>query len=398
MAKVTAVTRYYKNDDGKKPIYIRISHKGKNKYINTNYYVHEKHWKDGQVSKSVKDWAKINSHIRSKISLFEVRIAELEDSRTKYTISDILKAEEKTDSVNFIKFARRYNKKFEAKGVYNSFRRHETIINKLEDYKGSDITFEDITVPFLTDYENYLASIGNSVNTIHGNLKVIRAMVYQAIREGIMKQEKNPFFVYKLKKKKVMKEKLTEEELKAFKEVKIKEGINRWDVKNYFLASYYLFGIRFSDLCGLEGRNIINDRVDYTMNKTSRKMSIEMNDDFKDLLLLYHESLASIKEDDYLFPILKNKHKNRKTFEREVATWNTIVNTELKNIAKKAKIKKNLTFHIARHTFADIARKKRTDIYDISKMLGHSSIKQTETYLASLDTESLDEAAKQAYK
>lgn len=396
MAKVTAVTRYYKSEDGKKPIYIRISHKGKNKFINTNYYVHEKNWKDGEVSKSEKDWAKINSHIRSKISLFEAKIAELEDTRTKYGISDILKAEEKTDSVNFIKFARRYNKKFEAKGVYNSFRRHETIINKLEDHVDSDLTFEDITVPFLTDYENHLASIGNSVNTIHGNLKVIRAMVYQAIKEGIMKQEKNPFFIYKLKKKKVMKEKLTSEELKAFKEVELKEGINRWDVKNYFLASYYLFGIRFSDLCGLEGKNIINGRVEYTMNKTGRKMSIEMNDEFKELLLLYHDSMDSIKEEEYLFPILSKKHKTRKSFEKEVATWNTIVNNELKNIATKSEIKKNLTFHIARHTFADIARKKKTDIYDISKMLGHSSIKQTETYLASLDTESLDKAAKQA--
>ncbi|MBK7638425.1 MAG: tyrosine-type recombinase/integrase [Saprospiraceae bacterium] len=46
---------------------------------------------------------------------------------------------------------------------------------------------------------------------------------------------------------------------------------------------------------------------------------------------------------------------------------------------------KKLTSHIARHSFADIARKKGISVYDISKALGHSSIAITEKYLASLD-------------
>ena len=55
----------------------------------------------------------------------------------------------------------------------------------------------------------------------------------------------------------------------------------------------------------------------------------------------------------------------------------------------------NLSFHVSRHTFADIARKKigkSFGIYEISKMLGHSSIKVTENYLNSFDQDSVDEA------
>ncbi len=70
------------------------------------------------------------------------------------------------------------------------------------------------------------------------------------------------------------------------------------------------------------------------------------------------------------------------------------MNKYLKKIAALAEIEKPLTTHIARHSFSDIARKKKASIYDISKLLGHSSIKVTEIYLASLDLDSQDETLK----
>ena len=52
-----------------------------------------------------------------------------------------------------------------------------------------------------------------------------------------------------------------------------------------------------------------------------------------------------------------------------------LINKYLKNIATKAEITKNITTHTARHSFADIARQKTDNIYNLSKTLGHSSLK-----------------------
>ena len=67
-------------------------------------------------------------------------------------------------------------------------------------------------------------------------------------------------------------------------------------------------------------------------------------------------------------------------------------NAGLKIIALNAKIKKKLTSHVARHSFADLARKKGISIYEIKELLGHSSISVTQGYLKSLDNESMDKA------
>lgn len=55
-------------------------------------------------------------------------------------------------------------------------------------------------------------------------------------------------------------------------------------------------------------------------------------------------------------------------------------------------------FHCARHSFANIARQKKANVYDISKALGHSSLKITESYLSKFDTTSQDATMKQVFQ
>ena len=65
--------------------------------------------------------------------------------------------------------------------------------------------------------------------------------------------------------------------------------------------------------------------------------------------------------------------------------------SNLKRIAKKAGIKKNLSFHTSRHTFATWALRKGIRIEYVSKLLGHASIKETQIY-AKIVNEELDKA------
>ena len=68
-----------------------------------------------------------------------------------------------------------------------------------------------------------------------------------------------------------------------------------------------------------------------------------------------------------------------------------IVNKNLKIISKLAEIDKNISFHLSRHTFATRALTKGISIDKVSKLLGHSSIKETQIYAKIINTE-LDKA------
>ena len=56
------------------------------------------------------------------------------------------------------------------------------------------------------------------------------------------------------------------------------------------------------------------------------------------------------------------------------------INTVLKSWAYSAGITKNVSFHVARHTFATLMITMGNDLYTVSKILGHTNVKTTEIY------------------
>lgn len=141
----------------------------------------------------------------------------------------------------------------------------------------------------------------------------------------------------------------------------------------------------------------------------------------KDILLL-PEALEIIKEyvdlnkrtTDYVFPLLDNKavyakaitweakeqlpYDVKKLLLQQTNSKNSLLNKYLGKIAIMAGIEKKVSMHTARHSFANIARQRNANVYDISKALGHSNLKITETYLSKFDTTSQDTTMKQVFQ
>ena len=65
--------------------------------------------------------------------------------------------------------------------------------------------------------------------------------------------------------------------------------------------------------------------------------------------------------------------------------YSAYMNVALTNWMMKAGITKHITFHCARHTFAVLQRTHNTDIYTLSKLLGHSEVKTTQIYAKIID-------------
>jgi integrase len=95
----------------------------------------------------------------------------------------------------------------------------------------------------------------------------------------------------------------------------------------------------------------------------------------------------------FVFPFLEEGETTEyDRLRRRINSNNTIVNGHLKSVARKADIRSpdEVTFHVARHSFADFARRRSSDLYAVSKALGHSDLDTTEEYLAGFDQDAVD--------
>jgi integrase len=98
-----------------------------------------------------------------------------------------------------------------------------------------------------------------------------------------------------------------------------------------------------------------------------------------------------------LFPYVKELPEDAKEYLKLIDSRNVIINRNLKIVAGLAGVSAELSFHIARHTFAFHMKKKSDNIHVIKEALGHSKSSTTEQYLQSLDDEFIDREIDKLY-
>jgi site-specific recombinase XerD len=163
--------------------------------------------------------------------------------------------------------------------------------------------------------------------------------------------------------------------------------------RDIFIFSYLCAGINFTDIANLKHSNITDNRLQYTRQKTSKKINISLSEKALEILNRY----TNIDEtDNYLFPILDTKtHITATQKQNRIHKVLGHINKHLKTIADTAKLKNvNLTTYVARHSFATTLKKSGVHVEMISEALGHSDIATTQIYLDSFDNSQIDNAMK----
>jgi integrase/recombinase XerD len=391
--------------DGTSPILIRMTNNRKSSYVSTGYSATLQNW-DEKNNKLIEARSKISlgkiplQNARAINNDIEFKMTEVIGAKQKLSIqeaefsSSLLKKRLQSDveeENGFTNYALKKIQQLEEAGQFRTYKRYKMVVDKLSYYiKKKSFVFKDLTVEFLIEYEHFLKRENYHVNTIHNHLRTIRAIINAAIREGKFSADKNPFIRFKFKSVKTNKEKLNLEELKKIEALQLDKESALWHCRNFFMFSFYNAGIRAGDFIQLKWKNVQNGRLVYSMNKTSFNKSIKLLDAALKILNYYKQN--STNSNDFIFPLLKNNldYSNKRFLFNQISSQNAMINKNLKGIALLAGIEKPLSFHISRHSFADLARKKGASIYDISKALAHSNTKITETYLSSFDEESLD--------
>jgi site-specific recombinase XerD len=258
----------------------------------------------------------------------------------------------------------------------NTFKKYETTLGHTKEflkhqYKINDISIKRVDIAFINDFDFYLRNTKNCNN--NSTIKYIRnfgKIVKQCYVNGWL--EKDPFLNYRGKVKEVERTYLTELEIEVILNKNFK--VNRLElVRDIFLFSCFT-GLAYIDVYNLTKSNIIvgidgEKWISTHRQKTESASKIPILP-VTQMIIDKYENHPQSNNEDRLLPILSNQK----------------MNAYLKEIVAICEIEKELTFHIARHTFATtVTLTNGVPIESVSKMLGHKNLRTTQHYAKVLD-------------
>ena len=253
---------------------------------------------------------------------------------------------------------------------YNACKQH------IEDYlafrgKGKDIPVVDVDHKFITGFDHYLRS---EKDCAHNTAQKYIVNFKKIIRIAHANQwiQKDPFFHWKGSWKSSEREFLTDLELQEMAEKDF--DIPRLElVRDIFLFCCYT-GLAFADVKKLSSEDIVINISGKKWIKTKRQKTKSLSSipllELPEAILQKYADHPHVTSGKGVLPVLTNQKSN----------------SYLKEIADVCGIKKNLTTHLARHTFATtVTLSKGVPIESVGKMLGHRSLKTTQIYAKVLD-------------
>ena len=205
------------------------------------------------------------------------------------------------------------------------------------------------------------------------------------------KSDKVAFNKFKFKSVKTERQYLSEAELSEIENFKTTPGTRLELHKDMFVFASYCGGLRVSDMLQLQWKHFDGSNINFTIMKTGTQLSIKVPNKGIELIKKYEPE--TIKKNDFIFPMFTNdiNLKNARELDTAVSRATAYINKNLKIIAKKLEFDKPLSFHISRHTFATRALRKGISIDKVSKLMGHSAIRETQIYAKIVSSE-LDKA------
>ena len=247
---------------------------------------------------------------------------------------------------------------------YNVCKRHfSDFLDK--QYKRNDLKLTELTYLIIREFDLYLRTVvGQNSNTATKTMKTFKTITLLGQKMGVLLHD--PFMNHRFHLEPVNRGFLTDEEILLIANKEI--GIPRLElVRDIFIFSCFT-GLAYIDVSNLTPDHIVTLGDKQWIMTQRQKTSVETNilllDIPKAIIDKYCDNPAYPKRENKLFPILSNQK----------------MNAYLKEIADLCGIKKNLTFHLARHTFATMSLSKGVPMESVSKMLGHTNIKTTQIY------------------
>ena len=277
-----------------------------------------------------------------------------------------------SEQETLIGYCNRYNHQLTARIGVNitleSYKRYGVSFNHLRrflrtKYNLSDISFQALDYSFVEAFDFYpRVQLKFKPNTIVGIIGHLKIIIKRAINEGIITCD--PFAGFSLEGEPLQPKSLTKQELHKIMTTPL-DTPNRYLVRDMFLFSV-ITGISFSDIRNLTYSNLVQaeDGV-WWIHSKRRKTGTEFHVPLLELPLQIIEKYRGLNKDGKMFVMLSCSKTNG----------------NLKKIARMCGIKRNITYHQARHSYASlITLSQGVPMETVSRMLGHRDLRATRIY------------------
>lgn len=375
------ILRKNKTQNGKYPVYARISVNKSRCELAMKCYLKKEDWNEvkGFAKPKNDELKQLNTYfeeVRAKITNYYRQFERQEIVITAEALKNAYLGQgDQLKQKTLMEVFTQHNKEMAASLKWGTMKNYFTTAKYLKEFlsnrfPGGDIYLKQLNYEFISSFELYVRS-----NPIHNgdactqngtmkHMERLKRVINWACKMNWL--PKNPFDQYQLKFKRKEREFLTEVELKAI-ENKVFVNSSMQESKDLFIFSCYT-GLAYCDLIELSPDEIAADTQGRYWIYTNR-MKTEIRVDVP----LLSPALAILEK----YKGHPAANQRRKVFPY---TSNQEVNRQLKLIAEAAGIKKHLTFHLARHTFATLLLMNGVPIETIKKLLGHTKITTTMIY------------------
>ncbi|GAA4275716.1 site-specific integrase [Aquimarina mytili] len=394
MATVRVVLRKKKNKAGRFPIAIRITKDRKSSYLNTGQYIDEKFWdeKNRNVRKSHPNSKMLNNFISTKVAEANDKVLKSEMNPEYQTVSDIKTKIIATKGLDFFAVAEMHLQNLKNRNKHHQYDTELGRIKKFKEFLDKDILpFNKLNSTVLKKFETFLLHKKKlAPRTVVNYLILIRTIFNLAISESIADRGLYPFGKGKMTIKIPEAQKIgfSADEIQKLENA---EGLTEAQQKavHIWLVSFYFAGIRVGDVLKLKWSDFNDGRLLYRMNKNSKLVSLKIPDKAIEIFNHYKENS---NYNGFVFPQLKGVNlNNTEEVSKRTQSITRNLNRRLKIAAKSLGIQKNISMHIARHSFGNISGDK-IPIQMLQKLYRHSSVTTTIRYQANFIHKDADDA------
>ncbi|SDE53366.1 Site-specific recombinase XerD [Pricia antarctica] len=371
--------------DVKVPIYLRLTVNGKRSELSISRKVDPEKWsaRTGKMRGTNLEANELNSYldaVRNKINKIHARLV---DEDRPFNSSDIknLYVGKGEKIKMLVQLFGEHNQQMEklvgiefALGTWKRYHTTKSHISEYlqSEYRKKDIPVRDVDLKFIKGFEYFLkvtkACNHNSALKYVNNFKKI---VRIAVANDWL--TKDPFYNYKVQFKTVEREFLSKEELQRLIDKYI-DGERLGIVRDMFVLCCFT-GLAYVDVKTLKPEEIHQNEdgsfyIKSKRSKTDTGFTIPLLPTAVAIIEKY-KAHPKVVNKDCVIPVLSNQKSN----------------AYLKEIADRCDIKKNLTTHLARHTFATtVTLTNGVPIETVGKMLGHKNLRTTQHYAKIIDS------------
>jgi integrase/recombinase XerD len=381
--------------NGTYPIIIRVTHNRRTAAFPVGISVKKEHWDEhnSTLLKSHPNYKSLHTAInnayhkvqKSTEGLLDNQQFTLKALKEKIRVQPVIEVE-LTKPLTFNEYANRLINDLYLNNKVGNAIVYQTAVNRLISFANfTDLTFEQINYRLLVNFKNKLISDGVKPNTVSNYFRTLRAIFNKAIKEKLVSKDAYYFTDIAFKSERTAKRSISKEEVIKFVKYGTKSSKPECDAKDYFILSFSLIGMSFTDLAYLKPSNIKAGRLVYK-RKTGKTYNIKLTNSAVAILKNF-EGVTS----GYLLPILPKAIKEDSVQAKNIILqWIKTTNKYLKRISGNLEIGE-VTTYVARHTWATLAKRMGYSNELIAEAMGHQyGNRTTAIYLDDFEQDVID--------